>query len=159
MRWGTQAGSYFVVWSAAGSVSTAAQRVSRSIQPAETERLTFIHPTIAQRSHVGNLWGLTLFRRQSQVTRQRAAVFGTSAPPRGFIFSLRGWRFIKTTDCINNGRSICDVTHWCVDFHFEASSLDFGCRRFFWSRRWAYLEERLADSDSWLAWLASCIRN
>ena len=28
----------------------------------------------------------------------------------------------------NNDCSICDVTHWFVDFYFEASSFDFGRR-------------------------------
>ena len=36
-----------------------------------------------------------------------------------------GWNH---TDCINNGRSICEVTHWLVDCLFEALSLDFGRR-------------------------------
>ena len=39
-------------------------------------------------------------------------------------------------DCINNGRSICDVTHWFVDCCFEASNLDFGRRHLvFWSQK------------------------
>ena len=34
---------------------------------------------------------------------------------------------VKTIDCINNGRSIHDVTHWFVDCCFEALSLAFVC--------------------------------
>ena len=33
-----------------------------------------------------------------------------------------------TIECINNGRSIRDVSHWFVDCCFEASRLDFGRR-------------------------------
>ena len=34
--------------------------------------------------------------------------------------------YIKIIDFINNGRSIRHVTHWFVDYVFEALSLDFG---------------------------------
>lgn len=32
-------------------------------------------------------------------------------------------------DRIDNQRSIREVTHWCVNFHFEALNLYFGRRR------------------------------
>ena len=35
---------------------------------------------------------------------------------------------VPSLDCVNNGRSIRDVTQWFVDCCFEASSLNFGCR-------------------------------
>ena len=38
---------------------------------------------------------------------------------KGYIF----WTCTQTT-----GGSICDVNHWFSDWHFEASSLDFGSR-------------------------------
>ena len=34
----------------------------------------------------------------------------------------------QTIDCINNGRNICDISHWFVYQCLEASSLDFGRR-------------------------------
>ena len=52
--------------------------------------------------------------------------------PENDYISLR-FKHVRSIDCINNGRDICEVTHWFVDCCFEASSLDFGRRHLvFW---------------------------
>ena len=41
------------------------------------------------------------------------------------VFKLGYISRVLAIDCINNGRSIRDITHWFVDCHFEASNLYF----------------------------------
>ena len=58
------------------------------------------------------------------------------------VFSVSYWiesRIRATTDCINNGRSCCDATHWFVDCRSEVSRLHVGRRHLgFWSQKWPY---------------------
>ena len=59
----------------------------------------------------------------------------------------------QTKDCLSNGRSSCDVTHWFVDCCFEALSLHFGRRHLsFLSLQRRFLETEVTifgkDSDA-----------
>ncbi len=69
----------------------------------------------------------------------------------------------ETLDCIKDGRSLCDITHWFVDCCFEASSLGFdrshfdcletGCERD-WLRRWSGEEPR--GGSLWPTHMLTC---